>query len=411
MNKVFLVAKREFMTNIKQPSFLFAAFGIPIFITLIMVVIMSIAINSATKDLEIGKIAYVDQASIISSEIEQAENFVSVETPEQAREMLDAGELGAYIVIPANYFVTGNIEVYSYENLNDVFKDDLNRFLRQNLSAGLETNFPVERLQEEMNLTVSIENTGRVLPEDAAFGLFLTPMIFAIVFLMASQITATFLMSSIVEEKSNRIMEILITSMTPMQLLMGKLIGLGLLGLTQLFIWIALGVVIASIGSDIPILTGILIPPDLIILSVIYFIFTYFLLGSMMAGISVVVGAEQEARQVAGFLVFPFVLPFFFIVQLIDDPNGGLSIFLTMFPFSAAMTVIMRASFVVVPIEQIILSLTILIGSTILITWISAKVFRWATLLYGKRATPREIWRVIRAKEVDVGSQVVGEAV
>ena len=129
-----------------------------------------------------------------------------------------------------------------------------------------------------------------------------------------------------------------------------------------------------------------------------------------MAGISVIVSAEQESRQIAGLFVLPFVLPFFFIAQLLQDPNGVIAVLLTLFPFSSAMTVIMRVSFAPVPMEQIILSLVLLGTTSLVVTWVSAKIFRWATLLYGKRPSPLEIWRVIRSSDVEIGAVVGGKS-
>ena len=409
MNKMLLVARHEYMTNLKSPTFLFAAFGLPILMIAIMAVVMAVTVESATSTSDLGRIGYVDFAEIIVLN-EDSQNFVPIASVEMAQEMLNNEAIRVFLVIPEDYLATGDIEAFTDGNLSEAFTKSVDNWLLANLSENVASNFPLELLAQEINLKVQIQSLRRELTEDAAVGLFLTPMTFAIVFLIASQISSTFLMSSIIMEKTNRIIEILITSVTPMQLLMGKIIGLGSLGLTQLVIWIGVGVGIAIIGSDSSILSGIRIPPDVIVLSLLYFILTYFLLSSVIAGVGVIVNAEQESRQIAGLFVLPFVLPFMFIVQLLEEPNGALAIFLTLFPFSSAMTVIMRVSYSPVPIEQIILSLILLGLTSLIVTWISAKVFRWATLLYGKRPTPREIWRVIRSRQVEIGTLVREDA-
>lgn len=405
MNKMLLVARHEYLSNIRSRTFLFTAFGMPLILAFVMVIISLVTIDSVSNLSEDSRIGYVDNAGVILPDTID-ELFVAVDSTDKALQMLNDNELLAYIVIPEDYIETGDVEAFSNSNLPEAVDDKVDAFLLDNLSDGVSSNFPVSQLEQEIDLSINIQSMGRTLSENAAIGLFLTPMIFAIVFLLASQISATFLMSSIVTEKTNRIMEILITSVTPMQLLMGKIIGLGSLGLTQMLIWIGVGLGIAVFGAESEILSGIIIPIDMIVLSIIYFILTYFLLSSVMAGISVIVNAEQESRQIAGLFVFPFILPFFFIVQLLDDPNGVIAILLTLFPFSSAMTVIMRSSFSSVPLEQILLSLALLSATSVLVTWVSAKIFRWATLLYGKNPSPREIWRVIRSSQVEIGTLV-----
>lgn len=407
MNKLLIVAKHEYLSNLKSKGFLIASFGIPLFIIVLMFVVVQVAVSSE-ESTAINTVGYIDNADIIDLPDESG-LFVPLETIEVAHAQLADHTIDAYLIIPDTYITEGQVELYAYENVPESFEDNLNRFLRENLAEGQSTNFPVDRLQADIDMSVYIQSTGRELTEETAIALFLTPTIFAMVFLLASQISSTFLISSLVEEKTNRIMEILLTSVTPLQLLLGKIIGLGSLGLTQMFIWIGVGIGIMTFGQDVPFLAGIVIPPDIILLNIVYFVLTYFLLASIMAGMSVIVSGEQESRQFAGIFVFPFILPFFFIAQIIEDPNGMIATGLTLFPFSAGMTVIMRSAFVTIPLEELVLSLTILSISCVVITWISAKVFRWATLLYGKQPSLREIWRVIRAKHVDVGTIITGE--
>src|SRR5690606_27407420 len=138
------------------------------------------------------------------------------------------------------------------------------------------------------------------------------PVIFAMVLLMALQLSSTFLMSGVVEEKSNHIMEILITSITPYQLLAGKLLGLGALGLLQILIWIVVGLVGVSLGGNIAFFSGITLPIDFIVTVIVYFLLTYFLYSSLLAGIGAVMGSEQESRTIAGAVSLLIAIPFFF---------------------------------------------------------------------------------------------------
>jgi len=203
-------------------------------------------------------------------------------------------------------------------------------------------------------------------------------------------------MSGIVEEKSNHIMEILITSIRPMELLTGKLLGLGALGLVQLIVWVVFGRLALLFASDLEFLAAVTLPLDLIVLSVVYFLLTYFLLAGMLAGIGAVVGSEQESRQVAGVLWLLIVIPFFFFAQFLSNPDAPVLVGLMLFPFTGGMTYLLRTPFTSVPPLEVAASLTILLLTTLLVIWGSAKVFRWALLLYGQKPNLRTLWRVLR---------------
>src|SRR5262249_30572612 len=155
--------------------------------------------------------------------------------------------------------------------------------------------------------------------------------------------------SGVVEEKSNRVIEMLITSITPSQLLIGKIVGLGLLGLTQLFIWMGAGLIALKLGQGSVALAGVTLPVDLLVITVAYFILNSFLLASLMAGVGAVAGGEQEGRLLGGIFSLIVVIPFFFIASFITDPNGTVPLVLSLVPFTAPISVILRMSFGTIP--------------------------------------------------------------
>lgn len=396
MHKMWLVAQHEYLTNLKRRSFLFAAFGLPVFIGVVMIIVFGLVGNSEGTLEDAGQVGYIDEAGVLSAEVDKPATFTRYGDEATARAALDEGTLGAYFVVPSDYLSMGRVRLVNYSTSSEALRDAVENFLRANLAASLDPNIPLERVQDPVNMTVHLLDTGRTLEQEAVIGLFLVPFMFSVIFLMSSQITSGFLMSGVVEEKTNRIMEILITSVTPMQILAGKLLGLGALGLTQLVVWAVVAVVGLNFSEQIPFLQGIVIPPDLIIFGLIYFLLGYFFMASIMAGIGAVVGSEQESRQYAGIISLVLAAPFFAITSFITDPNGTVPVLLTLIPFTAPLSAIMRLSFGTIPPEQLILSIAILLATTIFIVWISARIFRWALLLYGKRVTPRELWRVIR---------------
>lgn len=399
MSKLLTVARREYLYNLRRPSFLFAVFGVPLFTFVIWAVIFAVSAASDDNIDQIGRVGYVDQAGVLEDAVylpDQPDLFLPFAEDAAARAALDAGEIGAYLTLPPDYMKTGSLTIYSYNGIPGALRDKIDTFLLANLSRELSAAVPVARVQEPVELTIRAADTGREMDDSGVIALFFIPLIFAFVLLMASNTTSGFLMGGIVEEKTSRIMEILVTSITPMQMLMGKILGLGMLGLTQLLVWGAAGFLLIRFGQSIPALAGISFPLDLMVLAIIYFLLSYFLLASMMAGLGAFAASEEESRQYAGIFSIIWVIPFFFITQLISEPNGNVAVALTLIPFTAPMTALLRLGFAVIPAWQIAASLAILFLTALIVVWASARVFRYSLLLYGKRATPREIWRVVR---------------
>ena len=395
MSKIWLIIKHEYLTNIRRRSFLFGAFGAPVISVLLMAVVFSVILDSESDIGRLGLVGYVDQSGVLEQKVEEPQDFRAYETDAAARADLDNDTLGAYFFLPANYMTTGIVNVYSKTGMPEALEDTIDEFLRANLSIGLPPEI-AERMKSPLESSIRTLDTGRVLHENAIIGLILVPTVFVVVFLFASQTTSGYLMGSVVEEKTTRIVEILVTSVTPFQLLFGKIIGLGLLGLTQLAVWIVFGVVGLRLGNNTSFLEGIVIPTDLLVVSVVYFLLGYFLLASVMAGIGVVAGTEQESRQYASIFSMLMLIPIFLIVSFITDPDGALVTFLTLFPLTSPVSVMLRMGFGSIPPQQLLLSILLLALTALFSAWASARIFRWGLLLYGKRPSPRELLRVMR---------------
>lgn len=396
MNRTWLVAKHEYFSNLRRPAFLFAAFGAPIFTVVVMYLVFAL-LDSTMEDSEsIGTVGYVDLAAVASDAAAPA-NFARYDTESDARAALAADELGAYFVIPADYIAAGDVQLYGRTTVPDSVEDVVEEFLLASLAQRLADPELFERLEDPVSMSVRVQDTGRVLGEDAAIGLILLPIIFSVLFLMSTQTTSGYLMSGVVEEKANRVMEVLITSVTPLQLLLGKIIGLGALGLTQMALWLVAGGVMLSLGQNAAILQGVVLSPEMVIISLVYFVLTYFLFAGLMAGIGASAGSEQESRQYAGLFAMLLILPPYIAMFLIfTEPNHPVLTALTLIPFTSPLMVILRLSLGVVPTWELVASLLILFLTTVLVVWGMSRVFRWSLLLYGKRPTPRQLWRVIR---------------
>ncbi|MCA9902847.1 MAG: ABC transporter permease [Anaerolineae bacterium] len=395
MPKWWLVARHEFVTHIRRRSFLLAAFGLPLLIVAIMIIVFSLVADNVSRDVT-APIGYVDHSGVLAQAVERPNNFTAFPDEDAARAALDAGNVAGYFVVQADYLQSGNISFYHSSDAPLRIDDAIDEYLAANLSAEVSDPALARLIRDPVNLEVRTLDNGRTIRDDGIMGVFIAPFIFVTIFLAVTQATSGYLMSSVVEEKANRIMEILITSVSPFQMLAGKLIGLGALGLVQIAVWLAAGGLVIALNRGTGILAGIDIPPDLVVLSLVYFLLFYFLYGAIMAGIGAVTGSEQESRQIAGIFGFIFAIPFFAIYTFFQDPNGPLPVALTLIPVTAPMVVILRSAFTAIPAWQIALSIVLMIATTILVVWISARIFRWSLLMYGKRPSLRMLMRALR---------------
>lgn len=400
MGRLWIVARHEFLTNLRKRSFLFAVFGLPLLLLGIFAVVgFATSLAFSSSDITGENVGYVDEIGVLSLALEKPEGFNPIADAETASASLEAGEIEGYFIVGDAYVNTGNIPFYAKGAVSDELEDIISAFVVRNVVSQTNSTLPEDLLENPARMTVFLENTGRMVSRDAFVVLFIIPLVFVMLFMMALQFSSGFLMSSVVEEKSNRIMELLITSVTPAQLLGGKIIGLGGLGLVQIGAWVLFSVVGFFLFQNTEVLQGVVLPVDLIVVAALYFFLNFFLYGSLMAGIGAVVDSEQESRQIAGILSLALVLPLFFLTQFFTDPDTNpIVLFLSYFPFSSGLAMLLRMTFGVVGIGELALSLGISLATTIFITWASAKVFRWGLLLYGKKITLRELWRVIRGK-------------
>ncbi|HRF94003.1 MAG TPA: ABC transporter permease, partial [Aggregatilineales bacterium] len=251
---------------------------------------------------------------------------------------------------------------------------------------------------------INILDTGRTINEGGIVFTFLAPFFFSLLFWISMQSTGNFLMNGLVEEKKNRIIEILVTTVTPTQLLTGKILGLGMLGLTQVGLWLGVALLAITFGPQIEFLEGlgnVQLPADLIIAGFLFFGMGYLFNASLLAGAGVLAGTEQQSAQYSALILMPgYLPPVFLIMEFISNTNGPTSTLLSMIPITAPLSMVMRIGFGAVPLEQIILSLAILAVSTFIASWASGKVFRWGLLLYGKKINIRELLGVVASRKV-----------
>ncbi len=397
MAKAWLVAKREYITNLRRPAFLIAAFGAPLFSVVFMLLVFNVLMGALEED-SLGRIGFVDLSGVLADAVEAPDNFTRLADEAEAQAALDSGALGAYFVVAADYMNTGAVTVYSPSRIPESVTDTIDRFLLANVRHQHGDREVFNRISSPVEMVVHLKDSGRTLDQSAAGGLFLIPSVFALVFFISIQTSSGYLMSGVVEEKANRVIEILVTSVKPLELLLGKVVGLGLLGLTQVLVWLMAIVLFVAFGGEIDFLQGVTVPADLIAITLLYFFLSYAMYAGLLGAVGAVANSEQESRQLAGIISLLGIVPFFFISAFIFNPQSPLVIALTLIPFTAPLSVILRMSLSTVPAWQLVASVLILVVTMVLALWGGARVFRWSLLMYGKRPGLRDLWRVARGQ-------------
>lgn len=314
-------------------------------------------------------------------------------------------KLDAYLIVPENFTETNaNYEFYSRKSgdfiVNSTLQNALNDAVRsQRLADANISEDELGNLSRRVNWTVKkIDESGTEKGGDNGF--FAGFAIALMIYLMLA-IYGQLIMSTVVEEKETRVAEILFSSAKPFELMMGKLVGVGLAGLTQLAIWITSAAVLIGVislnvvgnGFDLPIPT---ISPLMVIYFLIFFLLGFFLYASIFALIGSMVTTVQEGGQFAFIPIMLMLGGFYFSFAIIRDPNSTLSFWASILPFVAPMTMPVRIISEMPPLWHIALAIFVNLTAIAVLIWLASRVYRVGMLMYGKKATIPEVWKWIR---------------
>jgi ABC-2 type transport system permease protein len=403
MRNLWLTARYEFLKRASTRSFIISTLAVPALILLIGL-IGAITAASGESDLPVG---YVDHAELLDQalyaepyldDMEDRLTLIPYEDEAEAQEALEAGEIQGYYVLPAGYPQNFQVEAYYLEEMPA--EDDFREFVRANLLARADLPAGAANwLTEGPDVTVRDMNSGREFSGDA-FGNIVLTLIGGFFFFFAVLGSAGFLVQVVADEKENRTMEILITSVTPLQLIGGKAIGLIAVALAQIFLWaLALAVTIIVASRFVDFLDQLSVPWSFLLVFVLYFLPAYALMAGLMIAIGSVVTEVQQGQQIAGILNMLFIAPVFFITLLFSNPNSPILVILTLFPTTSFITVAMRWG-LGVPTWQVVASWLILVATAALSIWLAARIFRRGMLRYGQRLDMREVIAALRGAEV-----------
>lgn len=342
-------------------------------------------------------VEYQGGRSLSGSDIEAARRELA--------EMIVRDEIDAYLIIPPD--INAPDAVFEFRSsragdfiTNETFREALNDAVRSQRLA--DANISEERL-EQIGRAVNFDSKGideRGEERDSG-GTFIASFIIGLMIYITLAIYGQAIMGAVVEEKETRIAEILFSSATPFELLMGKLVGVGLAGLTQLAIWVASAAAIISfiaLQSDLTAVVGSIptISPVMILYFLVFFLLGYFIYASIFALIGSMVTTVQEGGQFAFPPVMIMLIGFYFSFAVVRDPNSSLSFWVSIAPFFAPITMPVRILSDTPPFWQIVLSFLINGAAIAGLIWLASRVYRVGMLMYGKRATIPEVWKWIR---------------
>jgi ABC-2 type transport system permease protein len=399
IQKFWLVVTHEYLRHVKRKRFVFALLSIP----LLVLLLIGVAILSARMQYD-GKPAGVVDLSgafpVLQSIPKDLQNpsllpaigFIPYDSEQDARAALDARMIQAYFVIDIDYLQNAEVSMVFAGKIGNTVESDFRNYIRYNLFSDL----PVEirsRLGEGSNLIIRSPDGRRELAENNIMGIIL-PILAGAIFVIGINTTGGYLLEAMVEEKENRTMEIMMTSLSPHTLMTAKIISSLTIGLTQLVFWLLFGwASILCTRNLIPFLTNFSVAPSFFILLIMTFLPAFVMVGALMAMVGALATESSEAQQVAGLFSLPIIIPYWFITTIMFNPNGPVAIGLSMFPFSATVALPLRVAFTEVPGWQIAVALGILLFCSIGALWLASRAFQRGMLRYGKKLAIRDLFR------------------
>jgi ABC-2 type transport system permease protein len=396
MKKTLLVLRNEILTAVTRKSFLFTAFGLPLIAVLIFLgasalrgdALSEFTGSGATSDKsELQVEGYVDHSGLIQAIPEDipSDNLVAYPDEASAHQALRAGEVSAYYVIPADYVESGDL-IYINPDYNWTSNKGQSWVMVRTITANLLDNEP-ERIEEFWNvMDVEVNALAPTQERDETNPLtFAVPYATMIIFYVVIIMSSSLLLNSVTVEKQNRVMEILMSSITPGQLLAGKIIGLGITGLLQTVIWFGTSYTLLRLsGRTFNLPQGFDIPPSILLWGIVFFLLGYAVYASLMAALGALVPNLKEGSQATIIVIWPTIVPMFLISVLIKQPHGALATALSLFPLTAPMTMMLRLSVGGVPWWQPPLAVGLLLITVYFILRAVAGVFRAQHLLSGQ---------------------------
>ena len=439
MSKTALIIKREYKTRVMKPSFIILTFLTPILIAALVLVPLWLA---QIKDDAVKKIIVIDRTGLYTKAFEDNEEYQFIflnQDIEFFKETKIQDSYSAVLYIPEDLSVhPKSATIFSEEQVGMEVKSYLVGILKDYVEEQkiAELNIPdfkelVENTKVDIDVkTVRWGKDGEEKMGSAELALIIG-MISAFITYMFIVVYGAQVMSGVVQEKTSRIVEVIISSVKPFQLMMGKIIGIAMVGLTQFALWVVLSLVLVAAGTslmggdvdvqayeqsmNVGVQSGTVDAGDTVtseilmalanfdfvqtgVLFVIFFLGGYLLYASLFAAVGSAVDNETDTQQFSLPLTLPIIFAIYAAIYSAQNPDGPLAFWCSMIPFTSPIVMMVRLPFGV-PFWQLALSIGILILSFVGSTWIAGKIYRTGILMYGKKISWKEMMKWVLYKD------------
>ncbi len=439
MEKLKLIIAREYMSTVSSKSFIVMTILMPVLMLLIVAVPLAIGyLNDAGSDVE--KVAVIDETGRYGQAIKATDLFEFVtlrgDTVGDPRQFYDkaSGSLAAVVVIPRDVDSTAQVTVFSDKTVNMSLKSHIARSLSDTITQAHIAAYGVPNLQkmiDEANVDVDVKSVkwsddGSETESSTEIAMVIG-MILAFLTYMFVLMYGAMIMNGVIEEKTNRIVEVIVSSCKPFQLMMGKIIGVALVGLTQLAIWtVVMGVITSVVGAVLGVnlltmspssmspeamaamneaqgfdMSGVLQAVmgvnylQIFTCFVLYFIGGYLLYAALFAAFGSAVDQSSDASQFTSPIIIIMIVALYAGMACIENPNGPMAVWCSIIPFTSPVVMMVRLPYDV-PFWQLALSVVLLFATAAALVWVAARIYRTGILLYGKKTSFKEILRWIK---------------
>ncbi|KAF0106655.1 MAG: ABC-2 type transport system permease protein [Anaerolineaceae bacterium] len=395
MTRILHVALQEYRRHVFTKRFLMGLLSVPL-IVLVMVGLVFLIISMENNTTPLG---YVDHSGLLANPLPapapeppgKPAPMLAFADEAAARSALEAGQIQGYYVIPADYLSSGKVELVYVEPVKTAARQQFYDFLTVNLLRDTEPAVAA-RLLEGGEITVVSADGSRSASDKTWFNSLL-PMMAGLAFMIVMFTTGGYLMQAVVEEKENRTMEVIVTSVSPDQFMAGKIIGDLAIGLTQVTLWGLFIVLTVLVGSNYAeFLRGVQVSSQAVLLLGVVMFPSIVMVAALMAAVGATVTEAREGQQVTGIIAMPVWIPYMLMALLIQNPNSPVAVALSLFPLTAPLTMFIRVGMTILPAWQIALSAVIQFASAAAAIWLAGRALRLGMLRYGKRLKWREIF-------------------
>ncbi len=424
LTKMFTVMRREFFSRVKtrgfiigtvlMPVFIIGLFGVQIWLaTATSEEIKKVGVVDGTGGLFAGLEKYLDATTPTGVRLFQLEKVETVPNLEVTRKILAeriaAGDLDYYVLLDSGIYENNHAEIYGQTatdfRKNEAIEEAITKaVIDQRLArSGLDSE-RIRTLMQPVNLEAfRLSEEGREQKESEMK--VVVAWILCFFLYMAMILYGTIILRSVLEEKTSRVVESVISSMKPFYLMAGKLLGVGAMGLLQFLIWATVAGLLSLYGMSLAAMFGAQVGPGMELTRipvsvlgffVLFFVLGYFLYASLYAGVGSLVNSDQDAQHLAMPITLVFVMAFLSSIYIINNPTATATQVLSMIPFFAPITMMTRIALETVTPWEIALSLALMVLTLIGCVWLSGKIFRVGVLMYGKRPTLPEVIRWMR---------------